>query len=146
MSGALTQLSLPTTMEKRLLKRAKQNEDGCLEWTGYIHDGYGYIRARGKRRGVHREMWRLYHGDVPPDKQVQHTCGMKQCINYTHLKLGTSADSNKARGQDSGRSKLTQQQVEEIRDSELTFKEIAERVGVSTSTISRIRSGKTWRE
>jgi hypothetical protein len=31
----------------------------------------------------------LFHGPIPPDKEVHHTCGVRSCCNIAHLELVT---------------------------------------------------------
>jgi hypothetical protein len=65
---------------------------GCHEWRGPRNlDGYGMMTVMlpvGKRqRTVHRLAWKAAHGEIPPGKQVRHTCGNRACINVEHLEL-----------------------------------------------------------
>lgn len=49
------------------------------------------------------------------------------------------------RGEDAGRSKLTRQQVDEIRASSLSHKKLSELYGVVPSQICHIKKGKHWK-
>ncbi len=64
----------------------------CWHWTGPLNrtTGYGAIR-KGRREdghiGVHRAVWELTYGPVPPRTTVKQTCGHKTCCNPEHLVL-----------------------------------------------------------
>lgn len=75
-------------------------EDGCWIWTGaQTWDGasrtkaYGKIYKRGTKKGterVHRYVYRLFWGAIPPGYDVHHTreegcSGDGCCINPRHL-------------------------------------------------------------
>jgi hypothetical protein len=77
------------------------------------------------------------------------------CCNPDHLFLGTRGDNNRDRNQKgregdrrgilNGRSKLTEQQVLEIRAATGTGQSIAAQYGVNQQMVSRIRLGQAWR-
>src|SRR5262249_20332812 len=48
---------------------------------------YGRMYAQGKMQSVHRVMYHIFFGDIPPDKEVHHTCGTRNCCNIAHLAL-----------------------------------------------------------
>lgn len=79
--------------EKKLLKRiyAKVETDEnklCFKYTGGTNGKqYGRIWARGKNHSVHRLMYQIFFGEIPKDKEVHHTCGVRNCCNPAHLEL-----------------------------------------------------------
>ncbi|PHS59692.1 MAG: HNH endonuclease [Alteromonas sp.] len=91
-------------------------------------------------------------------KVVRHRCDNPPCINPDHLELGTVADNNRdmadrgrsTRGSASGNSKLTSEQVAEIRSRYVARCRInggpalAREFGVGQQTISRIVNKKRW--
>jgi len=132
-------------------------ECGCIVFLGES-DGAGYgrtSRGGGKRRRIQRIIWELKHGPIPDGMNVLHRCDTPPCWNPHHLFLGTRADNNhdkmlKGRyrgvhGEQQGLSKLTDGRVLEIRLSEKSGTYFADKFNVSVSTISRIRSSKTWK-
>src|SRR5215831_7925184 len=50
---------------------------------------YGRMYADRKMQSVHRVMYHIFFGDIPPDKEVHHLCGVRSCCNIAHLALVT---------------------------------------------------------
>ncbi|BBA26449.1 HNH endonuclease [Pectobacterium phage PPWS4] len=131
----------------------------CIEWEGARSGaGYGQTRVKGKLHYVHRLTYEKAYGQIPDGMVVRHKCDNPSCYNIEHLELGTQKEnmqdaSNrgrvnktiKARGEAQGLSKLTAELVEQIRESSLGCTTLARELGVSKSTILRVRQGKTWR-
>lgn len=152
------------SLESKFWKRVKIMPSGCWEWTGIRHRnrtthnyGYGILqvgpRDHRKNLRANRISWELHYGPIPEGMFVLHKCDNKQCVNPEHLELGTSQKNIqdaydrglKRKGEDSPCSKLTKKQVEEIRNSMLTNKSLAEIYKVSQSRISNIKNYKGWR-
>ena len=76
--------------------------NGCLEWTGYIEDGYGRMRRGDKVVRTHRLAWEFVNGSIPDGLDVLHHCDNRPCCQTDptpgypegHLFLGTHADNN----------------------------------------------------
>jgi hypothetical protein len=138
----------------------KRGPDECWPWSGAGGSGYGRIQEAGK--GSHllsatRVAWEMQHGPVPPGLNVLHKCDNPPCVNPRHLFLGTQADNTNdaigkgrhvpPRGERNGQSKLTTDQVAEIRRlraAGLSGKTIAARFGVSQATVSMIHRARRW--
>jgi hypothetical protein len=130
---------------------------GCWEWTGTRSPkGYGVMTwiTNGRRLyGAHRVAYALFRGDIG-DLHVMHACDNPSCCNPNHLSIGTHADNtadkvNKGRqvkGEDSGRSKLTEIEVQQIRlrVKSQTQRYVAEAYGVARSVISKINTREVW--
>lgn len=131
----------------------------CVEWQGAKSTaGYGQKRLNGKTVYVHRLAYIEAHGEIPKGLVVRHTCDNPACYNVDHLIIGTQKQNmqdcsergrvnkaTKATGEAQGLSKLTEVSVKYIRESNLSGSKLAKELGVSRSTVNRVRSGKTWR-
>lgn len=142
--------------------RTKISGSGCIEWIGsFFPNGYGRFFApflntsTGTYRTTtaHRIAFWLAYGRLPHDL-VRHTCDNKKCVNPKHLLDGSHRDNARDAsergllpiGVDRTNSKLTKEGVMLIRsNSGMTIDELAKLLHVFPSTISKARSGKTWR-
>lgn len=81
----------------RKIKIPKKIRTDCWIWQGGTNNaGYGLIRADNENKMVlvHRVMGE--HVGLDPEKEIQHTCLQKLCVNPYHLKNG-DFDSRKKR-------------------------------------------------
>lgn len=71
----------------RILSNTKPNENGCLIWQGKP-DRAGYARTTSWRGTpfVHRQAWLLSGYLIPADRELDHTCHQRNCINVNHLR------------------------------------------------------------
>lgn len=135
------------------------DEKGCHICTSHSKDRYGYIKLKrdGKSMNMHRWMYAQFVSMIPEGLIVRHKCDTPACINLEHLELGTHQDNtndklergryktSEQKGSSNNASKLTEDIVEVIRlDTESTNVLLAERYGVTPSTISAIRHYKLW--
>lgn len=145
--------------------------DGCWIWTGFQNEhGYGRVRFNGKMTLSNRISWMIHHGDIASKMCVCHRCDNPQCVNPSHLFLGTqveniadrqakgrqaSGDRSGARtrpdlvprGERSGRTTLKNADVLEIRRlwaGGHPQKAIAAQFGISRNGVSCIVNGKRW--
>lgn len=137
---------------------AVASEHECWMWTGRIRDnGYGIITSRGRRPYyTHRVAYSHAFGVIPAGLSVCHRCDNRACCNPLHLFLGTQNDNvqdcvqkhRTATGAKNGQSKLTAQQVNEIRrrfaSGGITKKSLALEYGVGQMAIGRIIRGERW--
>lgn len=136
-------------------------ESGCWEWRGSRarrRGGYGQLNDRGKMLKTHRLAYEHFKGKIPDGMVVRHTCDNPPCCNPDHLLVGTLRDNSQdsvRRGRASHQvmtgehcpaALLTWDQVTEIRASHEAGVALAEKYGVTPSTISSIRVGKSWKE
>lgn len=132
----------------------------CWEWQGYItRDGYGETSYQSKTIRAHRLSYILTYGNNINGRCVLHKCDNRKCVRPDHLFLGNRAENcadmrNKKRhvipvGSHNGKSKLTEQQVREIRglyaSGQWTHRSLGKRFGVNHSTIGFILRGEAWR-
>lgn len=147
----------------------------CWEWAGwrFTVSGYGAFDKTKPRKkiGAHRQSWELTFGSIPRQICVLHRCDNRGCVNPSHLFLGTHADNAAdreakgrgnppsgerhrakmrivaARGESSGTSKLTSNQVIEIRERVFrgeTHHAVAADYGISRSQVGRIAARIDW--
>lgn len=154
---------------ERLLSRVeKDTVTGCWNWTGSKNSkGYGYLGGKingkryvpaGQNMLAHRVSWIVHVGDIPDSDAahgtvVMHKCDNPACINPDHLQLGTQADNvrdmvEKGRrpprkvkcGVEHHRTAVTSQaDIDLICSTQGDTKALAEKLGVSISTIKKVR-------
>ncbi|MDR2506939.1 MAG: HNH endonuclease [Candidatus Accumulibacter sp.] len=129
--------------------------DQCFIPNWLSLDKWGYVLAghpkNGARQRGHRLAYRLFCGPLKQGEWVLHKCGNANCVNPYHLYIGTpqqNSDDAKRHGTTASEfrisnTKLSNEQVREIRASSLRNYELCKIFGVSKSVISNIRSGKT---
>lgn len=147
----------------------------CKEWTGNTAgNGYGVFKyIKGKTYYVHRITYSETHGPIPKGMCICHHCDNPPCYNIDHLFMGTQKDNihdsiSKGRfpyppykvGEDNGMSKLTWEDVQEIREVArqsvrpgfVRFKrganisaKLARRFGVSEVMIRNVIRNDNWK-
>lgn len=154
-------------LEQRFWKHVDvRSPDECWPWTAKSKiSGYGVISTggrRGKKVLAHRLSWQIHNGDMPESDSyhgavVMHTCDNPECVNPSHLVVGEQADnvddmiakgrkvSNPPCGERHKNSKLTDEQVRQIKTSKISGEVLAKKYGCNRCTINRIRSGKSWK-
>ena len=136
-----------TPISERLWSLVNIGNDGdCWEWTGtvnrgkYNRGGYGRVGdGHGRKKYAHRVAYELTKGQIPEGFQVLHQCDNRRCCNPAHLHLGTNADNQREKVE-RGRAaiKLNAESVRAIRESELTYAELAKIYDVSPGMIGHI--------
>lgn len=163
-----------TPVIDRLLRKVTKNESGCWIWNGTKNgSGYGTIGAGSRTDGkafVHRVSYEHFIGEIPEGLFVCHKCDVKLCVNPEHLFSGTQTDNiadarSKGRllsgkrwldvgrvlckGEDHGRSKLTELEALEIiylfKNTGLNKAQIARRFEVCRATVRNIVNRKNWK-
>jgi len=143
----------------------KRGKNECWEWVGgTTPSGYGRFWLNGKNISATHFAIGV---EVPSGMVVCHKCDNPKCVNPLHLFLGTYKDNmddmrikgrmvtkrvvrkNYKRGEGHYLSKLTQEQVKQIRQMHIPRKFGADRIaklfGVTDSTIKKILKRDTWR-
>lgn len=145
----------------------------CWEWQrGRRHFGHGGFWLKGHTFQAHRIAFSLCLGYDPTSLCVCHSCDNPPCCNPAHLFLDTlagnvedmtrkgraaSGDKNgarlhpttRARGSKNGNSKLSEQQVRQIRityaKGHISQRDLAARYRVARSLVTAIISGVIWK-
>lgn len=168
----------PKDIERFWSKVDIRGADECWPWLGLLSPKlYGLFRLGGhdRRRGAkrralraHRVAYFLVTGDWPA-LLVCHKCDFRKCCNSAHLFLGTDTENIRDRhckgrsakgqqfahrryaarkGSDSPKSKLTEQQVLEIRrryaTGKITYARLAQDYAVVPTTIQMIINRTNW--
>jgi HNH endonuclease len=141
-------------LKARLFNKCRLVDSGCWEWISANDGHYGLIYCNNKNNKAHRVSYEAFVGPIPKGLHILHSCDNPLCINPAHLRPGTAkenmADRDRrgrrdVRGEQIGTSKLTADDVIEIRKSTLGLKELGEKYGVDPSNIWAIRTGKSWK-
>jgi len=112
------------------LHAAIENHGGsraCLLWHGPVsHNGYGTAKSGGGKVRVHRVACWAAHGAPTEERNFAlHSCHTPSCYNPLHLRWGNNkenmadkkADGTNNHGENHQGSKLTEEQVLEIRST-----------------------------
>lgn len=131
--------------------------DECLTWPfSTAPTGYGMLGHLGEQLYAHRYMCELVNGPPPsPTHEAAHSCGRGKfgCVDPRHLSWKTPTENaldskghgTHARNQWGPMGKLSRNQIAEIwaLKGRETQAKLAERFGVSASTIRDIYLGRT---
>ncbi len=123
----------------------------CWLWTGCQRATYGAFQVRGKARRAHRWIFQVINQiELPAAEKVCHKCDVRLCVRPSHLFQGsTQANHFDAlrKGKKTGRTKLTQEQANYIRERYLDgekSKHLSRLFGVGQSHCARISDGTFW--
>lgn len=132
-------------------------ENGCWVWTGSrkLHrEAIGQANWLNKVCGAPKFSYETFKGPVPKGKLICHTCDRPACVNPKHLKLGdnkiNSDDKifkqrhNPSLGEKNGCALITAEDAIKIYNAPGVFRSIAEKFGISNSTVKDIKHGRTW--
>lgn len=83
--------------EQRFWRFVKKTST-CWLWTGFIMEhGYGKFGNGDGHTKVqaHRFAYEMYHGRIPVEEKVLHTCDVRHCVRKEHLYTGTNKKNTK---------------------------------------------------
>lgn len=130
-------------------------ESGCILWLGEeSHNGYGRFRSGGRRIAAHRYAWIKEHGEIPAGLMVCHKCDTPQCVNVSHLFLGTCRENkldsvskgrhSRGRVASLARAKFTPEMAMSIFNAKGTHQSIADAFGIGRQSVSKIKAKLQW--
>lgn len=151
-------IRVPDGEAPRTLARLMDLEtDDCVLWplARSRPDGYGRIRFEGRTTLVHVLACIRRHGERPAGHEVAHTCGVRICMNYRHLRWATPTENQADkvrhgttnRGERYGRARLTWDQVRDIRRLRMqgeSARSLGKTYGVTSGYIGRIVNHQIW--
>ena len=146
--------ALELTLREQLYRSLRKTKNGCWLWTlSVTSSGYGQMYVGRVAAPAHRMSWIVHNGPIPKGIFVCHKCDNPRCINPDHLFLGSHSDNmgdmtrkgRSTRGSKNPRAKFTEAQIQEIRSSKKSRKELAEKYGVWPETIWGIRTRRYWK-
>ena len=77
----------------------KEQNNRCWIWTGTRYrNNYGNIWFKGKKQLAHRVAYQLWVGNILDGLTIDHLCGVRPCINPSHLKATTIGDNIRRSG------------------------------------------------
>jgi hypothetical protein len=148
---------MKTVKQRFIEKVADLPDDGCWNWSANKHaNGYGQFQMDRRNRLAHRVSYELFVGEIPAGMFVMHRCDNRACVRPSHLTIGTAADNMRdkrekgraAKGENNGRSKLTERSVIAIREryakGGIYQRELAEEFNTVQTVISDIVRRKKW--
>lgn len=140
----------------RILENCVRSPNGCLIWKGAATGGwkgnkYGRLMYKKKLYLVHRTMLvNKLQRELKPGMQANHArkCSSTLCCEPEHLYEGTQEQNMQDRkelgrylyGEQHCNTTLTDNEVELIRNSNLSQRAIAKKFGCSQSTVWRLRN------
>lgn len=148
--------------KNRFFLKVNFQKGGCWLWTGAAKDngGYGQFPTKDGERRSNRIAYRLWVGPIPEGAVVRHKCDVGACCNPDHLELGTQAQNvadawergravapPRLRGEQVSLSKLTEEQVLEIRalyDRGEQLAAIGRAYGITEATAGKVAKRQLW--
>lgn len=148
------------------IKSRTIEEGDCWLWQGCLQAGTTpYMSFMGKVTNVRKAMWLLQGKNVQNGTFFWSTCGDSRCVNPAHTVQRRKSESFKALSEVAQSpehrakrvrsitiarrkmyAKLTKEDVTQIRLSDDSHRELAERFGVDRRHIGDIKRGTRWRE
>jgi hypothetical protein len=114
----------------------------CISQLKKNKDGYAVEKVRGRSVLAHRAAYERVRGEIADGREIDHLCRQPDCVRVDHLEPVTHTE-NMRRGR---RTKLTRDEVIEIRRGTETQQALADRYGIGQSQVSRIKSRESWRD
>ncbi len=142
-------------LQAQAIEQNNNAPTGCVTSWPYSRSGAGYplVTYNGNQTSASNVLLELAGIPRPSAAyEALHSCDNPPCLTLSHLRWGTRADNMKdsadrnrsARGERNGNAIFTEKQVIAIRASTESTRTLAERYGVKTEAVRRIRKGESW--
>lgn len=123
--------------------------DECWPWLGVVaKNGYGRFAVKECHFPAHRAAWVFANNrDIPDGLHVRHSCDNPICCNPSHLSIGTHQDNMRDRYSQEGATKLSENDVREMRRLDLEgwpVAAIADKFGIHKRYARRVLAGEFW--
>lgn len=149
----LWRMDKPDRFIKQIQLICDEDDNGCWIWPGCLAwdgDRRPSIKIGSNKMGITRWVLWVKTGEI--QEMARHTCDVGCCCNPDHLIWGTAIDNGRdkaergraARGEKNPKSKLTEKQVIEIRNSVESSRELSKRFNVNEDTVEKARNGTNW--
>jgi len=134
--------------------------NACWQWIGSKNKGgYGQIatgiRKFGtqKQHSAHRLSYEHFVGEIPKGFSILHSCDVRNCVNPSHLRVGTQAENaldmvsrnRQTSGVKNGMARLSAETAMAIFNATGTQQSIANNFNVSRQTVGDIKSLRRWK-
>ncbi|RMX08513.1 hypothetical protein D8I35_05400 [Corticibacter populi] len=145
---------------RRTLEDCVPTVDGCMLWSGknVSDDGYPIGRYLGRSVSLRKLIHEVSAGTpLPGSHFIETTCGNPKCLEPDHLVQVTRSAKLKGHAKPMSQrwktamakrrgSMLDESMVAHIRASDKSLRELSKELGgIPQSTISQVRSGRTWK-
>ena len=85
---------MDSRLPERFWNKVDVQQSGCWLWTGERSKaGYGRIFWQRKKHGAHRVAYTELVGPIPADREIDHTCNVRNCVNPAHLRTVTHKEN-----------------------------------------------------
>ena len=156
---------LEVTLFLKLLEKNSEEVGDCWEWTGalQVRSPTPVMRFQQQTNQVRRFIAQAKGRQLDGDRLVTCKCRNELCVNPDHVVVVSRKRLQEMIAQERQyqtnpvrmkklaekarlRSKLTPEQVEEIRNAEESQRAIAARYGITQGAVSSIKCGRTWKD
>lgn len=81
-------------MDSRIAPFIVVSPDAHWMWGGGVdRKGYGYWWNGIRTVRAHRLTWEMMNGAIPTDKQIDHLCRVRSCVNPAHMEVVTCREN-----------------------------------------------------
>jgi hypothetical protein len=140
------------TLFERMGVQVAPDASGCLLVNTEKADEQPRVYWQGQPVRAARAVWEETHGPVPQGMMVAHSCHRLLCVALEHLYLSSPEEAMQdlvQRGAFAGEAhwnhKLTNERIHWLRSSSMDSEVLADMWGVAAKTITRARTGRSWR-